>query len=103
MQKHFLLETAFLLRSSSVWQGQLWPKGSGAEGKPIRVSMYGGGVKPVINGDGLFEDAVLLKNQEYWEIEDLEITNTGAQRAERVGFMWRWKITARRTISIFSR
>ena len=83
--KTFLAGDRILLRSSSVWQGQLWPKGSGAEGKPIRVSMYGGGVKPVINGDGLFEDAVLLKNQEYWEIEDLEITNTGAQRAERRG------------------
>jgi hypothetical protein len=72
-----------LLKSSSVWQGQLWPKGSGVEGKPITVGMYGGGVKPVINGYGLVEDAVLLKNQEYWEIENLEITNTGSQRAER--------------------
>jgi hypothetical protein len=72
-----------LLKSSSVWQGQLWPKGSGAEGRPITIGMYGGGVKPVINGDGFFEDAVLLKNQEYWEIEDLEVTNNGPQRAER--------------------
>jgi hypothetical protein len=72
-----------LLKSGSVWHGQLWPKGSGAEGQPITIGMYGGGVKPVIHGDGSFEDAVLLKNQEYWEIEDLEITNTGAQRAER--------------------
>ena len=72
-----------MLKSGSVWHGQLWPKGSGAEGRPITVSMYGGGVKPVINGDGLFEDAVLLKNQEYWEIENLEITNSGPQRAER--------------------
>jgi hypothetical protein len=47
--------------------------------------MYGGGVKPVINGGGTVEDTVLLKNQEYWEIENLEITNTGAQRAERRG------------------
>jgi hypothetical protein len=47
--------------------------------------MYGGGVKPVIHADGLFEDAVLLKNQEYWEITNLEITNTGAQRAVRRG------------------
>jgi len=72
-----------LLRSSSVWTGQLWPKGSGTQGHPITVSMYGGGVKPVINGDGLFEDAVLLKNQEFWEIENLEITNTGSGRAVR--------------------
>lgn len=72
-----------LLHSSSVWRGQLWPKGSGKEGQPIRVGMYGGGVKPVINGEGLVEDAVLLKNQEYWEIENLEVTNTGATRAIR--------------------
>ena len=79
----FLPGDRILLKSSSIWHGQLWPKGSGAEGRPITVGMYGGGVKPVINGSGLFEDAVLLKNQEYWEIEDLEITNTGPQRAER--------------------
>jgi hypothetical protein len=74
-----------LLKSSSVWEGQLWPKGSGVEGKPITVGMYGGGVKPVINGGGAVEDAVLLKNQEYCEIENLEITNTGTTRAERRG------------------
>jgi hypothetical protein len=74
-----------LLRSSSVWRGQLWPKGSGTERYPITLDMYGGGVKPVINGDALFEDAVLLKNQEYWEIENLEITNTGRERAVRRG------------------
>ncbi|MGC1482183.1 MAG: right-handed parallel beta-helix repeat-containing protein [Candidatus Acidiferrum sp.] len=74
-----------LLKSSSVWRGQLWPKGSGTEGHPIVVDMYGGGVKPVINGDGLVEDAVLLKNQEFWEISNLEITNAGAERAVRRG------------------
>jgi len=81
--KTFLPGERILLKSSSIWNGQLWPKGSGMEGRPIRVGMYGGGVKPVINGDGLFEDAVLLKNQEYWEIENLEITNNAPQRAER--------------------
>lgn len=74
-----------LLRSSGHWRGQLWPKGSGVEGKPITVGMYGGGVKPVIDGGGQVEDAVLLKNQEYWEISDLEITNTGATPAVRRG------------------
>lgn len=74
-----------LLKSSSVFRGQLWPKGSGTAGHPIRVDMYGGGVKPVINGDGLFEDTLLLKNQENWEIANLEVTNTGAQRAQRRG------------------
>ena len=47
--KTFLPGDRILLKSSSVWQGQLWPKGSGVEGKPITVGMYGGGVKPVIS------------------------------------------------------
>ena len=81
----FLPGDHILLRSGSVWRGQLWPKGSGAEGHPIVVDTYGGGVKPVINGGGLFEDAVLLKNQEFWEIANLEITNTGTERAKRRG------------------
>jgi hypothetical protein len=72
-----------LLRSGSLWSGQLWPKGSGAEGFPITVDMYGGGIKPMIQGEGRVEDAVLLKNQEYWEIQNLEITNSGPQRATR--------------------
>jgi Right handed beta helix region len=74
-----------LFKSGSVWHGQLWPKGSGTEGNPITLGMYGGGVKPEIDGDGLAEDAVLLKNQEYWEIEDLDITNTDVQPAVRRG------------------
>jgi hypothetical protein len=74
-----------LLKSGSVWHGQLWPKGSGVDGHPITLGMYGGGVKPQIDADGLAEDAVLLKNQEYWEIEDLDITNTGPEGAVRRG------------------
>lgn len=73
------------LKSGSVWKGQLWPKGSGSEGKPISLDMYGGGVKPVIQGAGMAEDAVLLKNQEFWEIQNLEITNTGDTAAPRRG------------------
>jgi Right handed beta helix region len=74
-----------LLKAGSSWKGQLWPKGSGAAGQPIRVGKYGEGAKPVIHGDGLVEDAVLLKNQEYWEIEDLEVTNSGTAKATRRG------------------
>lgn len=74
-----------LFKSGSSWTGQLWPKGSGTKGHPITVDKYGGEAKPIINGAGLAEDAVLLKNQEYWEIRNLEITNTGATRALRRG------------------
>jgi hypothetical protein len=74
-----------LLKSGCAWSGQLWPKGSGTERAPIRVSTYGVGVKPVINGDGKVEDAVLLKNQEYWEISNIEVTNHGEEPAVRRG------------------
>ncbi len=73
-----------LFKSGSVWNGQLWPKGSGSEPQPILIDKYGGVAKPIINAGGV-EDAVLLKNQEYWEIQNLEITNTGAGPAVRRG------------------
>ena len=74
-----------LLKSGSVWTGQLWPKGSGSAEHPIVVDKYGGEAKPVINGSGLAEDAVLLKNQEYWEIRNLKIMNTGSTFGTRRG------------------
>jgi hypothetical protein len=74
-----------LFRSGAAWSGQLWPKGSGNPEHPIVVDKYGGDPMPVINGSGLAEDALLLKNQEYWEIRNLEVTNTGTERALRRG------------------
>jgi hypothetical protein len=73
------------LKSGSSWRGQLWPKGSGSPEHAIVIGKYGGAALPVINGAGLAEDAVLLKNQEYWEIRNLEVTNTGASSALRRG------------------
>jgi len=74
-----------LFKSGAVWAGQLWPKGSGTAGHPITIDKFGGDVFPLINGAGLAEDAVLLKNQEYWEIRNLAITNTGSAPAVRRG------------------
>lgn len=74
-----------LLRSGNTWTGQLWPKGSGSPEHPIIVDKFGGNALPVINGAGLSEDAVLLKNQQYWEIRNLEVTNTGSTSAVRRG------------------
>src|ERR1700704_2129895 len=66
-----------LFKSGEKWSGQLWPKGSGTKQHPIVIDKYGGEMNPIINGGGEAEDAVLLKNQEYWEINNLEVTNTG--------------------------
>jgi len=74
-----------LFKAGCAWDGQFWAKGSGAPGRPIRIGKYGSGAKPLIQGKGLVEDAVLLKNQQYWELEDLEVTNSGATNALRRG------------------
>lgn len=67
---------ALLLKCGSAWEGQLSPKGSGSADHPIRIGKYSDGPKPLIRGKDT-EDAVLFKNQEFWEIEDLEVTNSG--------------------------
>jgi hypothetical protein len=68
-----------LLKADCVWNDQrLYPKGSGTPGNPIVIDMYGTGPKPLINGNGVEQEALLLHNQEYWEIGNLEITNYDA-------------------------
>ncbi len=69
-----------LFKAGTVYTGQLKPQGSGAEGKPIIVDMYGVGNKPRIDGKGLHLDTVLLENIEYWELNNLEITNLAPKR-----------------------
>ena len=74
-----------LFKAGLAFTGQLSPKGSGTEAHPILIGKYDGDAKPVINGAGTVEDVVLLKNQQYWEVQDLEITNTGKDPAVRRG------------------
>jgi hypothetical protein len=74
-----------LFKSGDVWTGQFWPKGSGNTEHPIIIDKYGGEARPIINAADEAEDAVLLKNQEYWEINNLEITNTGSGARSRRG------------------
>lgn len=98
-----------LIKNGSVFNGTLYPKGSGAEGSPIIIDVYGDGdEKPVINAGGKafiaqqkdwqgpfvnFSDestigaAIYLYNQEYWEINNISVTNTSenANEADRSG------------------
>ncbi|QLH26520.1 right-handed parallel beta-helix repeat-containing protein [Streptomyces sp. Rer75] len=64
-----------LLKGGGSWKGQLWPKGSGEQNRPITIGRYGPGPKPRIRGEGQVDDAVRLFNQEYWEIRDLDVSN----------------------------
>jgi fibronectin type 3 domain-containing protein len=65
-----------LFKTGGIWNGQLSPMGSGLDGSPIVIDMYSTGSKPLINGGGLNNTGtVYLVNQEYWEINNLEVTN----------------------------
>ena len=67
------------LKCGSVWNGQqLKFGGSGTALSPIIVDQYGTGAKPILNGNGLTtanQGVVYLYNQDYIEINNLELTN----------------------------
>jgi hypothetical protein len=78
---------SLLLARGSVCTGQLAPRGSGTSGTPITVDAYGSGNRPIVNGAGLAESAFLLNNQQYWEVHNLELTDTGTTSADRSGLI----------------
>mgnify|MGYP000856350588 CR=1 FL=1 len=72
-----------LFKAGSNWSGQLAPKGSGSPEEPIIIDMYGEGNKPIITaayderadaGTPSRYYAFQLRNQQYWEINNLEIS-----------------------------
>jgi len=69
-----------LFKCGSRYQGQLHPQGSGTANRPIVFKSYGKGAKPRIDGGGATLDTILIRNVEYLEIQDLEVTNQGPQR-----------------------
>ncbi|WNR46166.1 CARDB domain-containing protein [Paenibacillus roseipurpureus] len=75
-----------LFKAGGSWSGQLHPLGSGTDTSPIVIDQYGTGNKPIINGGGILNSgAVLLYNQQYWEINNLEITNKGTASGQKMG------------------
>ena len=74
-----------LLKSGCSWKGQLWPKGSGAPGRPIVLDRYGEGSLPAVHAEGKHFEALHLRNQQHWEIANLELTNRGPKPAPRAG------------------
>ncbi len=54
--------------------GALSPKGSGTEVAPIRLTAYGEGARPKIISPANSREAFRLFNQEYWDIDSLDIS-----------------------------
>ena len=79
-----------LFLCGDVWTGVLSPKGSGTSASPIVINSYGSGAQPLIQGNGATGGAVSLANQSYWEINNLQVTNSASAAGDRNGI----KVTA---------
>jgi Right handed beta helix region len=58
----------------SVCHGTLWPKGSGSESAPIRMTAYGTGKRPKIVAEPKNDAVLKLFNQEYWNIDSVDLS-----------------------------
>ncbi len=65
-----------LFRRGTTCTGTFAPTASGAAGAPLAAGAYGGGAEPRLAGGGA-RAAILLDNVQYWELRDLDVTNTG--------------------------
>ncbi len=87
-QQKFLPGDKLLFKSGTSYTGTMELHGSGSKNNIIQVSNYGTGEKPIIQGGGQKQYTVLLKNIEYYQLSNLEITNTGDKReAGRTGVL----------------
>lgn len=78
----FLPGDRLLIKRGTACTGTLSPKGSGSTASPIRIDAYGTGAKPMVAGNGA-GSAVYLRNQQGWEIRNLELTNRGPAKGNR--------------------
>ncbi|MGM9478893.1 right-handed parallel beta-helix repeat-containing protein [Pedobacter sp. GSP4] len=74
-------------KSGGIWNGTLTLLGSGTAASPIVIDKYDTGNKPVINGGGPANGSatILLQNVSYWEVNNLEITNTSINKYALIG------------------
>lgn len=69
-----------LFKAGGAWTGQLRPRGSGTNGRPITIDRYGDGARPRIDAGAAAGDALYLCNQSFWEIANLELTSQDPAR-----------------------
>ena len=64
-------------KSGDYWEGMFWLKGSGSPTNPIVVDVYGGNIKPIINGYG-YQSSILIFNDQHIKVNGLEISNSSS-------------------------
>lgn len=62
------------LRRDTTCHGVLAPQGSGEPGRPIRLTAWGTGSRPKVIAPHSAEAALRLFNQEYWDIDSLDLS-----------------------------
>ena len=88
---------SILFKRGGRWTGILKPGGSGSKDKRIVLSAYGQGDAPVLDAEGkkdpsdLMSATILLYNQEYWELRNIEVRNlepgNPGQPVEKAGIL----------------
>ncbi len=64
------------LKCGGHWDDCLAPGGSGEHRHPIKITSYGAGPKPQIDSHGKYLATLNIYNQDYVDVENLDITNT---------------------------
>jgi len=72
------------IKAGTTCKGTLSPKGSGTASSSIKLTSYGSGSNPIIDGNGATA-AITLANQDYWSISKLSVTNAASALAARQG------------------
>jgi hypothetical protein len=70
----FVPDDVIRIARGSTCKGSFAPKGSGTEGHIIRLTAYGVGPRPRIVAPSTARQAFLLFNQQYWQVDSLDIS-----------------------------
>lgn len=82
----FLPGDVIYFKRGTTVTGEVRPKGSGNSSAQITIDAYGTGNKPVIHGLGTDNSsAIRLQDQQYWTIQNIEVTNIAQTYALRYG------------------
>jgi hypothetical protein len=87
---------AICFKAGGAWTGSLAPKGSGSASAPIVVDQFGQSsnvAKPRIAAGASDLQALLLQSVQYWEVNNLELTNTKSAPGDYRGISVRGRDT----------
>jgi len=76
---------SILFKCTCEWIGQLQPNGSGVQNHPIYIGKYGSGALPIISLGNLSGNAILILNQDNWEISNIEVWGGSSKPSQQVG------------------